>query len=114
VIATCRLCGQIIKGSIITSPQAIQLGVDPAALEFQATMAEFMGHVGREHPEYINTLAGTANTYHIHLVGKLATSTDEAFNAEREHARALAYWTLAGDLELTGPVPAVHSTIPKA
>jgi hypothetical protein len=105
------LCGQIIRGSVIARPEAVLLGTDAEAMEYQATMIEFMAHVGKFHADYIGALAGTANTYHIHLVSKLAESTDEAFNHQREEARALVYWTLNGKLEFSQAVPVPKSAV---
>ena len=104
--AACRLCGALIQGSLL-SPQAAaaQVGAEPEALDYQATIMELMRHMGKDHREYIETLAGTANTYHMHLVAKLAVSSDEAFNDQREAARRLVYWTLAGEITLNPVVP---------
>lgn len=104
MIATCRLCGELVKGSALTAQIAQQQGLDFESLEYQAVIGEFMRHVGQYHPDYINVLAATANTYHIHLVAKLALSTDEKFLKAREEARALAYWTLAGEFAIESKV----------
>jgi hypothetical protein len=107
---SCRLCGQIITGSMLTAPIAQQLGVQPDSVEYQAFIAEFMKHVGAFHADYVNVLAATANTYHIHLVAKLASSSDPKFLQAREEARALAYWTLAGEFAIESKIVPPTST----
>lgn len=109
---TCRLCGLIIHGQAVGSDIPLVGDPDRAPWEYQAVAMMHYEHVRVYHPEHFNTLAATANTYHIHLVNKLATSTDPEFTNEQESQRRLIYWTLAGRMELDGPAPkSPHLTI---
>jgi hypothetical protein len=96
---TCRLCGAIIQTPTILGGGGIVPPLDAPnreAFDYQATVQALAQHIGRDHAAYVHTLAGTAQTYHYHLIAKLVDSTDPAFLAQREEARALCYWTLAG------------------
>lgn len=102
----CKLCGQLIERLPAAAPGVPIVG-DPgrAAVEYQASVQTFAQHVAQAHPEYPMLLAQTAQTYHLHLIAKLATSSDPAFEEERENARALCYWTLAGELQFERTPP---------
>lgn len=97
---SCRLCGQVFACQLSGKNGGLIVGgitdENRDALEYQASVVDFMQHMGKFHPDYITALAGTANTYHMHLVAKLIESSDEKFLAERETARHLVYWTMAG------------------
>lgn len=100
---TCKICGTVIDAQP-TGPHVPLLG-DPnrGAVEYQAAIGALTGHVSQFHPDYAGLLAQTANTYMFHLIAKLAISSDPAFSDEREYARALCYWTLAGDIKFSSP-----------
>jgi hypothetical protein len=102
VTFACSLCGQLIERALPAGPGVPIVG-DPnrGAMEYQATLQLFAGHLVQHHPDYPMTLAQVAQTYHLHLLAKLAVSADPAFIEERERARDLCYWTLRGDLEFS-------------
>lgn len=110
MIVTCRLCSQLVNGDL-PAGAPLDLSAERSAIEYQATIAAFMQHMAQHHADYINVLAMTAHTYHLHLVAKLAHSTDESFNEQREAARALVYWSLAGKFAIEDKV-VPSSTIP--
>jgi hypothetical protein len=126
MIIACRLCNQLIEGSLLhtagnTAAAAAvpiidgQPQMDRAALDYQAAIIALIQHVAQFHPVYTQVLGNTANTYYMHLVAKLAISNDEEFEPQREAARALVYWTLAGKMgiEDKGPVLSPSNTIPR-
>jgi hypothetical protein len=124
MIVVCRLCNQLIEGSIlnVANPATAaavptfngQPQMDRAALDYQAAIIALIKHVAQFHPVYTQVLGNTANTYYMHLVAKLALSNDPDFETEREAARSLVYWTLAGKMgiEDKGPVLSPNSPIP--
>lgn len=97
---TCRLCGLVITTpSIISGGNGLVPPADAANREqfdYQATVQALAQHIGEKHSEYVMALAGTAQTYHLHLIAKLASSVDPEFEYQREESRSLCYWTLAG------------------
>lgn len=105
MIATCRLCGQIVNGQLVAGPgsEIPLIGEDGRAeIEYQAIIMQLVNHVVQAHPDYANVLRSTAQTYFFHLIAKLALSSDPSFDQQREDARRLVYWTLAGKLEFSG------------
>lgn len=107
MMVACTICGQLIE-KLPTAAPGVPIVGDPnrGAAEFQASIHAFAQHLAQAHPEYPMLLAATAQTYHLQLIAKLATSTDPEFEAERENARALCYWTLAGELQFNRTTPA--------
>lgn len=108
MMLACTLCGQMVE-QLPTAAPGVPIVGDPnrGAAEFQASVHAFAQHVAKAHPQYMMLLAATAQTYHLQLIAKLATSGDPDFNEERENARALCYWTLAGELEFSSPPPKI-------
>jgi hypothetical protein len=126
MILACRLCNQMIEGSLLHNANPAtaaavpiidgQPQVDRAALDYQAAIIALIQHLGKFHPAYTQVLGNTANTYYMHLVAKLAISNDPEFEPQREAARALVYWTLFGKMAIEdqGLVLPPNSTIPTA
>ena len=106
MIATCRLCGQLMNGQLVAGPgsEIPLIGEDGRAeIEYQASIMQLVNHVLQAHPDYARVFQSTAQTYLFHLIAKLAVSSDPSFEQQREDARRLVYWTLAGKLEFSGP-----------
>ena len=99
---TCVLCKQILVGTQPQGPQIID--ENRGAMEYQAAILLLMGHFAERHRDYLATLEMMSQNYAIHLVAKLATSSDERFEQEREQARNMVYWTLYGRFNIQDQV----------
>lgn len=113
----CRLCGELVmhsEAALTAALASLPIGDENrAAIEYQATVQAFAQHVGQRHQEYVMTLATTAQVYHFHLIAKLALSAAPDFVREREAARNLCYWTLAGEFAIESkPIPLARPKAP--